>query len=349
MKKQCIFTILSLFLFSNVNAQYMENDFSYAEPYHDDYQSQGYHVDSYDDDEEPYGAFFLGADWLYWKTNQSNLTFGSSVTVSGGIDNIDLDNVVLKPKFEYNNGYRINLGYETTDCEWKIQASYTYLPTSARRSAFGNTDTPNPSFITLFTPNFAIFSTLAGVPFEDIGTVWKEKLNYADIDVSRTIWCCDTLQIRPHLGLRCLWSKQSFSLNADGITGVNLTSRFREKLTGVGVQGGIYGNWNVFDGLSLLGNIGGALLYSSISNDTSVSIVIADSSTTTAAYKDRNYQATPMIDGFLGIGYEKHLCNKLVNFYLGWESHLIFNTNHFSSGVSMMTLQGLTIGGGVGF
>jgi hypothetical protein len=57
------------------------------------------------------GHFVLGGDWLYWKTEQTKLNYGTAFTLDVTGTEVRSREKVLKPQFHYESGYRFFVDY----------------------------------------------------------------------------------------------------------------------------------------------------------------------------------------------------------------------------------------------
>lgn len=301
-----------------------------------------------------WGDLTIGGDWLYWKTEQARMEFGANVTLIPDGQNQTITSEVLRPDFEYKSGFRVYAAYETCDKDWIIQAAVTHVPSHASKFLNDAETAITTDFIQIFAQNFPILTAIQGGLYETAGAEWDVTVNYFDFDVMRNICLCDTFKLQPHLGLRALWSNQTFEITGDGITQdtgdpISFVSTLKERITGFGVEGGLWGDWQLCGGFSIIGHIGGSVLYSKLTNTGNL-LAQQNTSETTISYKDVTHRAIPTGDTFIGLHYTKCICKRVIDLYIGWEQHLIFDTNQFSlGGGADMSLQGLTLGGSFTF
>jgi len=291
------------------------------------------------------GTFEVGADWLYWKAEQARMEYASNVTGTDGGSTIN--SVVLRPSFKETSGYRVFASYETPDTLWKLGATYNHLPSNA--SNFTNDVGLTGTFIFIFSNNFPFYAAISGTPFETLNAQWNLDLDYADLDLSRTFSVCERIQIRPNIGLRGYWLNQSFSLSGTTTTS-SLTSKLKESIEAYGLEGGLTGIGELGCGFSLVGHIGGSLLYARFHNSGHLTAVTPGSPDSNISYKDTMHKATPTIDSSIGIQYTQIIWNKPINLHACWEHHVFFDTNAFGVGNGAnLTMQGLTLGGSIAF
>jgi hypothetical protein len=63
---------------------------------------------------------------------------------------------------------------------------------------------------------------------------------------------------------------------------------------------------------------------------------------------EKFFTATPSVDYFVGLQYADTMCDMIVKARLGWEQHVLFDTNRMLFAGNLST-QGLTLGLDVGF
>lgn len=295
------------------------------------------------------GKFAVGADWLYWETEQTGLNYGLDNTVING-NNFPAK--VIKPSFEYDNGYRVYGDYTSACGLWNLGLSYTHVPTTAKNSYSSDNFL---QFASLLPSNFPLFASTFGDSLNSLQSSWKNSLNYVDLDISRTFAVCNNFEIIPHIGFRVLWMKQRMRFQGAAFPEIGpsqgtFTSQLKSRFTGVGLEGGLKGAWQVCSGLSLVGHVGGSILYSHFRNSGYIFTGVDGSNDFEVSYKESNHRGVPTFDSFIGLMYVSDVCGYLADIHVGWEQHILFQTNDFNlDGNGSTTLQGLTLGGSVAF
>lgn len=291
------------------------------------------------------GSFFIGGDWLYWKVEEQNLSVGAHVIQSTNTDpskKLNLvDSIVLNPDFKTNNGFRVAAGYVTQDLLWEITAAYTHVPTNANVDLALSPEQLATNKISLFSDNFPLLT-----PFPDTNWFamhWKSDIDYLDLDLARTFTFCDVFDITPHIGIRGSWLCQSSVIQ--GFEPDVFLTKTKTRTCGIGMEGGIFGSWNLPYGVSIIGHVGGSLTYNKVRNK---NYFIGNE--TEISYKNPKNMSLAWFDTFFGFSYTKGFCSVLVNIHAGWEHHTVFNANQFSvNGGGDMTMQGLTLGAFIQF
>lgn len=291
-----------------------------------------------------YGNFTVGGDWLYWKVSEAKLDYGAGLREVG----TNTTSKILRPAFKYDSGYRVFLNYETCDQCWNINAAYTHISTNARKN-FNGTASLNFEFATLFNVNSPLMLALSLNPLASLNSHWDEEFNYIDLDVSRTFTCCDSLLVIPHIGIRGAWSDQSLRLRGAN-SSFSFTTHLKSRFASIGLEGGVKLDWRLYDGLSLIGHVGGSILYTRFHNHGVFDLDVIGISTFDFASKDTFYRGIPMFDSFIGLNYNSCYCNYAFNVHIGWEHHVVYETNtYFATGFGNTTMQGLTLGAAVSF
>lgn len=294
----------------------------------------------------------LGADWLYWKVQQDGINTGHifAATPSDAPVNETFTRAV-RPNFKYDSGFRVNLGYELPcDC-WDVNVAYTYIPSHAKTSFFAA-----ESALEVFAPAIVNGDTIAAFgTFATFGSKWDFNANNIDLDIGRTVSFGECLKVRPHVGFRATWYDQKFRSAGANVVGetVTLTAlSVKEKFQGYGVEAGLWGDWKLGYGVSLVGHFGGSILYSEYKvKGESITGVLGEDDFINPAFsftKDKIFTATPSVDYFVGLQYADCFFDMIVKAHVGWEQHVMFDTNRFLS-VGNLSAQGLTLGLDVGF
>lgn len=293
--------------------------------------------------------FTVGADYLYWKTEQTGLIVANETTVTNSGNTFT--SKPIRPSFKYDSGYRIFADYTTSDSLWKYCLTFTHAPSTAKSSFSSDEFT---EFATVFPVNIPLLTILSGTSLNGLDTKWKSCLNYLDFDVSRKFNVCQNLEIAPHMGVRVMWMHQRLNIDMTFVPDigplVSFNSVLRSNFTAVGLEGGLKGTWKMCDDLSFIGHIGGSLLYSNFHTCGDLANVTVGATPYTNSYKNSSHRAVPTFDSFIGLQYTPCLWGYSANVHVGWEQHVLFQTNDFSlSDTGSTTLQGLTVGAGFNF
>jgi len=310
------------------------------------------------------GRFNVGAEWLYWKVKEDNLRAG--VLVDDFPDPVlkRANASVIQPKFKFNNGFRGNIGYEHFCDQWGLNAIYTYVPLRS------NSDFREVIPVALQTqthrqfivpninefPSFQAFGSSQGVTaFTSLFTKWNGNLSYVDIDLSRKL-TFNSFNLRPHIGFRAAWMNQHLLMKG-GLPQPSTNNstfgslKYTEKLNGYGVEGGFWADWRFGCRFSIVGHVGGSILYSCFRTDILSESSLGEDGAVVFIIKSglKDTTAIPSMDYFAGLKYERSLRRFLVSVHAGWEQRIFFNMNEMAISSGNLSLQGLTVGADVSF
>lgn len=177
------------------------------------------------------------------------------------------------------------------------------------------------------------------------------NFNYVDLDFSSRFCptCCFSL--RPHVGLRALWlnfnSRAEFSGDIGETTNtVEVYRHYRDEDKGIGLEGGLWAEWQLGCGFSLVGHFGGSVLLYEDNYSFKLNTVTKDNSGTELTNElERECETVKSsqqtFEYFLGVQYNTRLCNNDAYVKIGWE-HIFLNFEYYQ-------FQGLTVGLGTSF
>ncbi|MFZ0565395.1 MAG: Lpg1974 family pore-forming outer membrane protein, partial [Chlamydiales bacterium] len=156
-------------------------------------------------------GLLLGAEWLYWKAEQSQMEIAADVEGRNG-GTLIASRVVI-PDFNYSSGYKVYADYILNDC-WAIGTVFTHLPSQPYVSASHNPASIDTNFIAFNVDLYPLFTLFEQQHFSSIDIQWKLNLYYADLYIRRTLCFCNCFTINPYIGGRGFWMKQNIHTNA---------------------------------------------------------------------------------------------------------------------------------------
>lgn len=293
------------------------------------------------------GRFTLGADYLYWQTEQDGLPSIETGFVSQEEPFIFSHLKDKDPSFKYESGFRVYAGYALPCDQWELGAVYTYIPGKASVSH------------SIIAGEQAIDSL-----YTEFQGKWSSTFSYLDIDLARTLKFGECFALRPHMGFRAMWGDQKWHdhnilqeplFNVD-VEVVNTVPEFdKQKYEGYGVEGGLWAEWNVFCNFSVIGHFGGSVLYTKNSYHTHLIYGLLQQDGQLGIFneyftKKSSWSATPSLDYFLGLRYADCFCDWDFSAHIGWESHVWFDLGNVTLlDEGNFTTQGLTVGLDVSF
>lgn len=249
--------------------------------------------------------------------------------------------------FDFDFGYRGTIGYQGKDSRQLLQASYLYYTTHASRSIVLSVDTHrrshsfpgpvigrNPQVI---VSNYFAITTQGPERFLSIAkSDWNLHYNMMDMTFSKKFAQRGCMSFNPFIGVKgiLISENQKYAFQfIDPFTTTQPTEYMRQKIEvkGAGPTIGFGLDWDITKWLSFTGNIGGALLASSVNTTrTSSNALIARVKTTsptpllwTGVSNDQI--GMPVLDGSFTLrGVYCWKSGRYVDLKLGFEEHYIF-------------------------
>jgi len=296
------------------------------------------------------GDWVIRVAGFYWNAHQDGMEYAIDDHVKnpgpnpGQIEIQQLNNLIdadyKTPNFQWDWGFKVGLGYNTTCDGWDIGVLWTWYRGKANDHVEAEAD-DNHTLLPLwsaFAPaqGFNLYAT-------DIETHWKLQLNLVDIELGREYWTSKYLSFRPFVGLRVAFINQDFEIQNKGgswseRTNTPAQDAFNNEVDldndfkGVGIRAGFDTVWNFGCGWALYGNFAASVVYGrfSIDHDEEIRQAISPhDKTKILETKDSFHASRGMLDLALGIQWSSMFCDCQYGFtvQLGWEHHLFFHQN----------------------
>lgn len=290
--------------------------------------------------------FFVFGDYLYLQTREEGLGFGYE-TRAGVVNNVALltigqigEEKNIKPGF--SSGFRIGLDYLVPKFDWDVQVKWMHYHNNKRNSL----PTINPiinnlpqviSLGTIITEDLLDKSgTLYGVE-QKANAHWKLNYNILDLELSRIFYPCECFSLRPLIGIRGGWIKQSFQVNyffpVEFTTGLNFDAsnplilvNTNWNFNGYGLRGGLDINWGFGYGFNIYSNVSASFLCSGLKLKHKERFGNGFLRTN---LKEDVDTITPGFEIALGLSWEKYFnCERYyLNIHAGWEETLWLDMN----------------------
>lgn len=253
-------------------------------------------------------------------------------------------------------GVRLSAGWTDPCNGWDGQIAWTYFENDAADQSSTRFDGQAPITLGqsgLLNPFFQ--QSLTTTPFFDqVGAGWTLRFNQIDFTIGRKYLVSDQFVMRPYAGLRGAWTRTDFKVK--GNTGPKNLSEteteyiqksrdhFRNRLWGIGLQGGVENSWYFLNCLAIYGQVAGSLIWgeheqkiyerflsSVLDTDTNERRIFMDVSNN---YRDANSQMSGILDFGIGLRWEQVWCwthsnccdghygNILTALDIGWEHHI---------------------------
>lgn len=301
-------------------------------------------------------GLFFEAEWLHWKAQEDNLGLGTFVDDFPDPTLKTVDAHLLEPLFTFNDGCRIAVGYEDPCNGWTCKMCYTRF--SFKSSPMDITTIPftpeHMQFFVIEASSFPIFT--AHSQFLSLQAEWHGGLTCIDIDFAYLIEFSNNVEFSPHFGLRALWSDQHYLVEGElGEPSINdstysLTD-MSQKVQAYGFEGGVHGRYSFGWGMSIVGHIGGSLLYAQYDltlydegrlgqNGATVFLIDGD---------DRSITMLPTMDYSVRIQHELDFPASTITTSLSWEHHVFFDMNRLSRRLGNFSTEGVCMGVALNF
>lgn len=288
---------------------------------------------------------FAFGEWLYWQANETGLSYA--------LNNPDfdiLDDTIMgsghaaQPKFDWNSGLRLGLGYTLPHDQWDVSLVWTWYTGQANNSQTSSGESPTilPVFV---HPNVYNSQTISACLSGDSNLFLH--LNVLDLGLGKQVKLSKSLSFKPHVGIRTAWLNQSYNINYtqlfDKTASIVLdeySTNISNDFWGIGMLGGFGTQWDLKWGLSFFGDASLSLLYGFFDTSIAESFITPTGSGNLVISDENNFRAGRAIaDLQLGLRWTspciKDRCTIVIQG--GWEQHLYFSQNqimHFTDAQS---------------
>lgn len=290
---------------------------------------------------------------LIWEARQEGLEFGILSKNSNPASGLSVypGNLIeaefKNPDYKWKGGLKIGLGYDCQHDGWDVEALWTTYRGRAHDEVESDTE-DNTTLLPLWSaysapvPNPAATNATQGILFANqIDAHWKLDLDMVDLELGREFWTSKYLTLRPHIGFRGAWIRQSYEIEHFGGSWsspyttpdnlndeVNLHNNFK----GAGLRGGLDTVWQMGSGWGLFGNFALALVYGHFevkNHEFTRQAQTPFSKVDVAELKDSFRATRGIADLALGIQYSTMFKDSRYAFTIGlsWENHIFFNQN----------------------
>lgn len=305
-------------------------------------------------------GFSFQAEFLWWRAVLDNLEY--AIPISGTVSNsqrttgaYDITGEFRHPKFSFDPGVRLSLGYDFGASNWDVFARWTYHSSDDRDSTTGGLGViPLKDFYV--QSGSQVFATAQSAKAK-----WENEINIADLEMGYNYFFSDRFSFRPYFGLKASWIDMEYNITYGDVAILGTTSalnvaavdiRNKTNWWGVGPEVGMDGYLHIGWGFSLYGRVSGALMYGPYDN----SFHEPDTNANSIALKsNNNYRQRAMSQLLIGLEWAKCFSNNIFfALNIGWEGQYWWNQH----GMRMifdnqpsgdLTLTGLDVGMRLGF
>lgn len=283
---------------------------------------------------------FVYGDFIYWNAHENGL----QVAVENEDSQFTLsDSEVITLHGKWNVGFRVGAGYNTDHDGWDLRLTWLrFTDNGSKRAHVGSDDAIYPDRV--HPTEFYRFGDVAS----KMRSKWHMRLDQIDLELGREFFVSKWLTLRPHIGLRTDWIRQSLEANYKNFV---LTTTFpnrietevKDRWWGIGLAGGLDTQWGLGRGWSIFGNLSTAIIYGfhHMKDETEEkpgSVKFVD-------MKDRYRISHPILDLQTGLRWDNMFSDDRfhLGLQIGWEHHIYFSQNQlpvFVDDVSEGTIIG---------
>jgi len=305
---------------------------------------------------------FLTADFIYWTARVDNLEYahtGSTLTTQRGSNFVSITDQGGYQDVDHkmSPGFKAGLGFGLGHDGWDTSFQYTWLHSSATGRAVSNAQS-----LWEMSPGSNFNSTSSSVG--SASSRWQLRFNNVDWELGREYFISGHLLLRPFVGLKGAWNKQTYSIRNDNIefqasdgSGSTVLGFYHiyntQHFWGVGVRVGLDSSWQFNRNWSIFGDWALSTLWSyftvtrvDTAQDRSVSL---GSSLTLTNEARKFHSVRPVLELDIGVRWDYWFLDDdyRIRIQAGWEQQVWFDQNQFINPVAprygSLTLQGLTL------
>jgi len=288
-----------------------------------------------------FGGFEIGADFLYWKPCVDNLDYAVVKYADGGDTELSTSKWGYKCVcLDWEPGFRIRLGKDDVWCNWRLDASYTWLDINTSSSCKAPTGddayVSSPMFHPIQgngydgAPTFDELTYVKGT-YDTTYQTWDVLLSY-DISCNR----CHTFQ--PFFGVEGLILDQDIKVHAyvdpDDTTLDTISLAWNSDFFGVGLKIGTNYQFQMFDCLKFYGGASGVITVGDRDGRGRGYVTDGSGNVHEGIFSDSDCcQFVPGYHLAVGLLYETDMCGCDFAVRVGWEFvqwHNVSNPRAFS-------------------
>lgn len=289
--------------------------------------------------------FFTG-DYIYWTAKEDNLEYASTGYTNNPAFSVS-SGQSKSPKSHYETGFKAGFGFNFGHDSWDSLLNYTWFQSNHNKSSIeaDYDDGLTPSFIPYITLELSDF-------FNSAHSNWGFHFNNIDWELGRNCYISKYLSLRPFVGLKGSWQKQTFNNQYQGeVSDKAFTYHNNNKSSfwGVGIRSGLNTSWHLSESWSLFGDLALSALWSSFDIHRNDSYEISHDMAYPVKEKGNTNTLSPVLE--LGLGVRKDVWffqdHLHVSVQAGWEEQVWWNQNRLSLDLGLarggnLYLQGLT-------
>ena len=186
---------------------------------------------------------------------------------------------------------------------------------------------------------------------------WKQHFNVVDLELGRKFFISKRLTLRPHFGLKAAWIKDTVKFHFTpmpvaqlaGTTYSDAEQERSQKMTGVGIRGGLDTVWHFDKHWGIYGDFALTTLWSKFKPSYEDETTLASSGDETKNLNTRESikEVIPVLEMGLGLTYMTWFSceDYMLEVSAGWEQQVWMDFNHFVdlNRQGNLSTQGLTV------
>lgn len=276
-------------------------------------------------------GFFAGASFVYAQAIADGLRYADTqIQVKNGLNSEDF-NVNYLRDFEYNPGFKVNLGYKLGCDNWIANVEYFRYHNTIAKDSFELSNIECNTFNLDIYNNgtSSIVSNQSGfVESASAKSSYRLNLDQLDFTLSRQYYVGRCLTVKPEAGLRLFWIDQSSTASAvaPNNDGKIDTASINESnsIWSVGPISNLSLDWNIWCNFRIVTSAGFGLLYYEQGANVSVSDLIpADDDLDNRVFDNKGKIKSVTLHNslMLGLGWSDYFCcnDWYLDFVIGYE------------------------------
>ena len=281
----------------------------------------------------PMGGLTIAADLLYWSANEDGLEYGTKI-VGGPVagENARTKSKLLDLDFEWNPGFRINLGYLFNHYDhYSLSASWTHIRNKAHghHTAEGIESETGP-VNTIISPWVNLLSQLTNGAVSAHAS-WHVDYDTVDLNFGRSFYLSKRFVLDPYFGLRGAQILQHYHakyktvfLPSAGQPSFvqDVTFKANNNFTAIGARGGTEMLWRLGKNWHLFSQLSANILYGKFNvhmkniNDQGLSQGGAPAEPLDYLATEKFWRVRLNFEEAIGLGWEVFFCKDKCHFAL---------------------------------
>jgi len=312
---------------------------------------------------------YVTADFIYWTGRLDTLNYAHTGLsrpneASPSFKGISEPGSEIGVDHKLSPGFKAGVGLSLGHDGWDTYFQYTWLHSHASSTSEQTTALWKFAPGSIFSNDFSLIGTSSGQ--------WHLHFNTMDWELGREYFISPHLLLRPFIGLKGTWQRQTYNIDYDNISQADATGgglfnatstgsysiNNKQYFWGIGPRIGLNSSWQFNRNWGLFGDIAWSTLWSYFTDsriDTAKEVSAfsyqrqAGTPTIVANERSRFHSVFPVLELALGARWDYWFLDDdyRIRIQAAWEEQVWFDQNHFIDGTfsryGALTLQGLTL------